>query len=643
MKKLQTIGLNQIHIDDPFWNRYTRSVTEKIIPYQWRVLNDQEPEAEPSHCIRNFRRAAGEEEGGFYGFVFQDTDLAKWLEAVACSLSSTSDPALEAQADQVIDLVGRAQQPDGYLDTYFILEAPESKWRNLQQGHELYTAGHMMEAAAAYYQVTGKDKLLRIMCRCADLICDTFRQPEFAQSIPGHEEVEIGLFKLYQVTGERRYLDMARDFVDRRGQQPDIFVREREHPRWISIFADMDPTNTRYHQCHKPVRQQDTAEGHAVRAVYLYCAMADIAGEDGDRELLAACERLYENITQKRMYLTGGIGSSGYMERFTTDYDLPTASGYAESCASIGLALFCRRMAQITREGRYVDTMEQALMNTVLAGISLDGARFFYVNPLEVWPDNCLESTSMSHVKPVRQRWFGCACCPPNIARTLASLGEYVCFTDENSLWLNLFVSGQIHAQLGGVPVEVTVETRFPNQGTVKLHLRPQRPAEGMLALRLPGYVQDYTLTENGAPVSARLEQGYLCLERLWEETTLVYEMDIPPRFVYANPRLRGYAGKVAVVKGPLVYCLEQADNGENLAGVYLDTGAGLTETFQPELLGGVTVLHARGKRLTDDGEGALYRRTPARMAEAELTLVPYHCWNNRAPGEMTVWVNRIP
>ncbi|MCD7887776.1 MAG: glycoside hydrolase family 127 protein [Clostridiales bacterium] len=642
MKKLQTIGLNQIRIDDPFWNRYTRSVTEKIIPYQWRVLNDQEPEAEPSHCIRNFRRAAGEEPGGFYGFVFQDTDLAKWLEAVAYSLSSTPDPALEARADEVIDLVGRAQQPDGYLDTYFILEAPESKWRNLQQGHELYTAGHMMEAAAAYYQVTGKDKLLHIMCRCADLICDTFHQPEFAQSIPGHEEVEIGLFKLYQVTGERRYLDMARDFVNRRGQQPDIFVRERSHPKWVSIFADMDPTNTRYHQCHKPVRQQDTAEGHAVRAVYLYCAMADIAGEDGDRELLAACERLYDNITQKRMYLTGGIGSSGYMERFTTDYDLPAASGYAESCASIGLALFCRRMAQITREGRYVDTMEQALMNTVLAGISLDGDRFFYVNPLEVWPDNCMESTSMSHVKPVRQRWFGCACCPPNIARTLASLGEYVCFTDEDSLWLNLFVSGQLHAQLGGVPVEVTVESKFPNQGRVEIHLRPQRPVEGRLALRLPGYVQDYTLTENGAPVSARLEQGYLCLDRRWEDTTLVFDMAIPPRFVYANPRLRGYAGKVAVMKGPLVYCLEQADNGENLAAVWLDAGAGLTETFEPQLLGGVTVLRARGKRLAEEGGAPLYRDAPATMEDTALTLVPYHCWNNRGPGEMTVWVNRL-
>lgn len=330
MKKLHTIGLNAICIDDPFWNKYTRSVTEKIIPYQWRVLNDREPEAEPSHCIRNFRRAAGEEAGGFYGFVFQDTDLAKWLEAVAYSLSYAPDPALEAQADEVIELVGRAQQPDGYLDTYFILEAPESKWRNLQQGHELYTAGHMMEAAAAYYQVTGKDRLLNIMRRFADLICDTFHQPEFEQAIPGHEEVEIGLIKLYEVTGEQRYLDMARDFVNRRGQRPDFFVQEKKHPKWISIFSEMDPSDSFYHQCHLPVRKQSTAEGHAVRAVYLYCAMADIACADGDEELLAACERLYQNIVQKRMYLTGGIGSSGYLERFTTDYDLPTASGYSE-------------------------------------------------------------------------------------------------------------------------------------------------------------------------------------------------------------------------------------------------------------------------------------------------------------------------
>ena len=638
--RLEPIGLKDISIHDPFWDRYTQLVPEKMLPYQWRALNDDIPDAEPSHCIENFRIAAGEAEGRFYGFVFQDTDLAKFLEAAAYTLAWRPDPDLEALADEAIDLIGRAQEPDGYLDTYFTIEAPKSKFRNLRYGHELYTAGHMIEAAVAYYQVTGKRAFLDIMCRTADMICRVFRTAEFQAAYPGHEEIELALIRLYDVTGRRDYLDMARDFVDRRGADPDYFLREAEHPDWIPFFGQTrtSPLERPYHQCHLPVREQTAAEGHAVRAVYLYSAMADLAWAYQDKTLSDACERLYENITQRRMYITGGIGSSGYFERFTTDFDLPNDSAYAESCASIGLAMFCRRMLQNTRDGKYADTMERALMNTVTAGAALTGDAFFYVNPLAVWPDNCMEETSMAHVKPVRQKWFGCACCPPNIARTFASLGQYAVMTAPDGIWLNMFFAGELTARLGGVPVSIRCETAFPFSGEITLHIHAPSPAQGTLALRLPAYGTDPSVLRNGEAVRPRPEKGYLYLDGPWQDDTVQYRFAMPPRFVWADPRLRANAGRAAVMKGPLVYCLEEVDNGGDLAALAVDTAAGLTEGYDPALLGGTTVIRARGKRLRADADGALYRNTPPEETDAELTFIPYCFWGNRAPGEMQVW-----
>ena len=640
-ERLEPISLNRIRISDAFWSRYTRLVTEKMLPYQWRALNDWIADAEPSHCMENFRIAAGEAEGRFHGFVFQDSDLAKWLEAAAYSLSWHPDPELEALADGAIALIGRAQEQDGYLDTYFTIEAPESKFRNLRNGHELYVAGHMIEAAVAYYQVTGKRELLDIVCRTADLICRVFRTEEFQTAYPGHEEIELALIRLAAVTGNRAYLEMAREFVDRRGVDPDFFLTEAKHPKWISVFGesrDSEP-NRSYHQCHLPVRKQKTAEGHAVRATYLYCAMADLAWTFQDEDLMAACEALYRNITEKRMYITGGIGSSGAYERFTADYDLPNASAYAESCASVGLALFCRRMLQNTRDGRYADTMELALMNTVLAGTSLSGEEFFYVNPLEVWPDNCLADTSMGHVRPVRQKWFGCACCPPNIARTLASLGEYAAMTTRDGLWLNLFFSGHITAEIGGTPVEIACETRFPFSGEVRLHIQAARPARGTLVLRLPAYGSRPRVLRNGAPVQPKVERGYLYLEGPWQRDTIQYSFDMPPRFVYADPRLRADCGRVAVMKGPLVYCLEETDNGALLPALSVDPKQGLSEEYEPDLLGGTLTIRAHGRRLIPNEGGALYRSAPSASEPAELKYVPYCLWGNRIPGEMQVWV----
>ena len=461
--RLADISLKNIAITDGFWNKYRNLVKDVIIPYQWDTLNDNVPDAEPSHCIENFRIAAGEKNGEFYGAVFQDTDVAKWLEAVAYVLDSQGrDEELEKLADETIDLIGKAQGSDGYLNTYFTIKEPERRWTNLREGHELYTAGHMIEAAVAYYQATGKRKFLDIVMRFADLISERFG-PEDGKchGYPGHPEIELALVKLYRVTGKKNYLETAKFFVDARGVGENYFFQEEKGERYQQIFPEFTGYEPEYSQSHKPVREQKTAEGHAVRAVYLYSAMADLAYEYQDESLLKACETLWKNMVTKRMYITGGIGSSGLLERFTVDYDLPNDRNYAESCASIGLAMFGKRMGQITRDAKYADIVEKALYNTVLAGIAMDGKGFFYVNPLEVWPENCLKRTSMEHVKPVRQKWFGVACCPPNIARTLASLGQYIYGEDEESIFINLYVSNEAETQINGVPCKLTIDSDF--------------------------------------------------------------------------------------------------------------------------------------------------------------------------------------
>lgn len=640
-KKLQTISLNKIGVDDSFWGKYISLVTKEIIPYQWSALNDEVKDAEKSHCITNFKVAAGLEEGTFEGFVFQDTDLAKWLEAVAYSLSYEKNEELEKLADEAIQLIGKAQEENGYLDTYFTILEPGKQFCNLKEGHELYTAGHMIEAAVAYYKVTGKDEFLNIMKRTADLICEVFHREKYENAVPGHEEIELALVKLYEVTGEEKYLSMAKDFVERRGTKPNYLEEESGKDWYVDVWHDANPYHPPYGQAHLPIRQQKTAEGHAVRAVYLYCAMADLAFFSQDKSLFDACETLYKNIVEKRMYITGGIGSSGILERFTTDYDLPNASNYAESCASIGLALFCRRMAQITGDAKYIETMETALMNTVLAGIAMDGKSFFYVNPLEVWPNACMEKTSMEHVKPVRQKWFGCACCPPNIARTLASLGEYICFTGEDSLWINLLAGAEISTELKGKKVNIKMDSSMPWEGKIRLQISAKETAEGSLYIRVPEYARNPIFTLDGKKAVPGIEKGYAHFKEDWKNQVITLEFSMEAHFAYANPNVRADVGKAAVVKGPLVYCLEEADNGENLSGIFVDVKEGLKENFREDLLGGAMEITARGKRVVkkDWEKESLYRLAPVELEETRMKFVPYCHWGNRKTGEMAVWV----
>jgi len=644
MMRLHSLELNKINIKDDFWSKHIDLVREVILPYQWEVMNDRIEGAESSHCLDNFRIAAGRAKGEFYGVVFQDTDVAKWLEAVGFSLSCYKDEELEKTADEVIDLIAKAQCADGYLNTYFTIKEPGQRWRYLCEGHELYTAGHFMEAATAYYKATGKRKLLDCICRFADLICDTFGYEDGKiHGYPGHQEAEIGLIKIYEVTGEKKYLDQAKYFIDARGMGENYFLKEMHRKDYHLIFPEFVNYEPQYSQSHMPVREQKTAEGHAVRAVYMLCAMADLAYAYKDKALIKACKALWNNITKQRMYITGGIGSSGILERFTTDYDLPNEYNYSESCASIGLALFGLRMNQITRDSSYMDVAERALYNTILSGIALDGKSFFYVNPLEVWPTACMPRTSKGHVKPIRQKWFGVACCPTNIARTLASLGQYIYGADEENgqLYVNLFVSNEVEIKFMDAVVSMRLKTRFPVENKMGIQVL-NVPKEGMtLAVRIPDYAKDYKITVDNTLLTYEIEKGYAII-KLQKSCFINVMFEAPARFMRANPSVRPDVGKVAITRGPMVYCLEEVDNGENLSAVFVDTSKELTENAVNKL-GGIVEITAKGQRVSREGWGnGLYKDSEFKLEPAVIKAVPYCYWNNRGAGEMAVWIKEL-
>jgi DUF1680 family protein len=636
----QSLPLSAIHIDDSYWSRYTSLVPDKVIPYQWEILNDRVPDAPPSHCLKNFRIAAGDEKGERKGMVFQDSDAAKWLEAAAYSLASRPDSELEKNADELIALIGRAQEKDGYLNTYFTLNYPQEKWKNLTEGHELYCAGHFIEAAVAYYETTGKRALLDIVCRLADLIAQTFGHEEGKiRGYPGHPEIELALMRLYRITGVKRYLHTAKYFVDARGGSPNYFLEEMRRPDFRSIFAGFSDYDPKYSQSHLPVREQETAEGHAVRALYLYCAMADIAEESNDAELLERCKILWNNIIKKRMYITGSVGSSGFWERFTVDYDLPNDSNYSETCASIALALFGLRMAKVTGDASYFDTVERALYNTVRSSISLEGDRYFYVNPLEVWPETCIENSSRSHVKPVRQKWFDCACCPTNTARTLTSLGQYLYFKDGDEIFINLFIQNEASFEINGKPVTLSVTTDYPRTGLVRIVVK----AAGLpfsLNVRIPGFAGDFTLKLNGSPAEGEKRYGYFRITNVRSGDEITASFSLKARLVYPNPRVHQNCGKAAIARGPEIFCFEEIDNGKNLVALSLDTHAPLEEYWRENILGGLMLIKARGRRLISPAAAESFsEQFSPQYEELTLTALPYGYWGNRGLGEMLVWI----
>lgn len=641
-----TIPLHQVKVQDDFWSSYISLVRETVIPYQWEALNDRIADAEPSYAIRNFKIAAGEEQGEFGGMVFQDSDVAKWLEAAAYSLTNHPDPELERLADETIDLIGRAQQPDGYLDTYYIVKEPDKRWSNLLDCHELYCAGHMIEAAVAYYEATGKRKLLDIVCRFADLIDSVFGPEEGKlHGYCGHQEIELALVKLYEVTGEERYLQLSLYFINERGQQPHYFLQEWKRRGKISHWTGQvssEPDLT-YTQSHLPVREQEVAVGHAVRAVYMYTAMADLAKKTGDASLLAACQRLWNNIVSKQMYITGSIGSTAVGEAFTFDYHLPNDYGYTETCASIGLIFFANRMLTIEPRREYADVLERALYNNVIGSMALDGKHYFYVNPLEVWPQACQQVEVLKHVKSERQRWFGCSCCPPNVARLISSLGQYIYTVQEQIVYTHLFIGNEAVVKIDDVSVKLLQQTEYPWNGKVAIEVHPEQEKMFTLALRIPSWCNQLPkLLVNGKELVYDAEEtGYVHLQRTWIAGDRVeWLIPIEARFTQSNPLLRADAGKVAIERGPLVYCLEQVDNGEVLSAISMSPATQLELSSISELPDDVVVLEGEGwKEPIDSHTGALYYTAHDTAERFHVKAVPYYLWGNRGYGEMSVWI----
>ena len=496
---MKALPFTDVTIKDRFWTPRQATNSEKTIPHEIE-------QCRTTGRINNFAKAAGIMEGNFEGIFFNDSDVHKLVEAASYTLCTHPNPQWESELDEVIDTIAKSQQADGYLNSYFTLVEPEKRWQNLGMMHELYCAGHLFEAGVAHYQATGKQKLLDVACRFADLIDNTFGHGK-RDGLPGHQGIELALVKLARVTGEARYMSLAEYFVTTRGQAPHVFEKELENPDLPGGLGAYQHHYTRdgkyegtYSQAHKPLKEQTECVGHAVRAMYLYAGAADIALETGDTDISNALNALWENV-EKRLYVTGGVGPSGHNEGFTQDYELPNFSAYAETCASIGLIFWAHRMFLLKGESRFVDVLETALYNGALSGVSLDGTGFFYQNPLA------------SRGGRERHAWFGCACCPPNIARLLGSLGQYIYAQSEKDLWVNLYVGGTASATVAeNVSLKLTQETDYPWSGDVKITVVPEKPVKFALNLRIPGWCDNFDVNINGEAYNATAaSNGYLC------------------------------------------------------------------------------------------------------------------------------------
>ncbi len=633
MNYAKALPLKSVYLTDGILQSMQKLVKEKVLSYQWEVLNDRVEGAAKSHCIENFRIASGQSKGDHYGVVFLDSDLYKWLEAVAYCIEVFRDKELESLADDVCDLIGKAQAVDGYINTYYTIKEPEGRFTNLQEGHELYCAGHFFEAAAAYYKATGKRQILDTACRFADYLVKVFgTEKGQIPGYPGHQEIEVGLVKLFCVTGNKDYLMLADFFIAQRGKEPLYFTLERQREGFRDIFHLPVIQEKTYAQCHTEPVHQDIAVGHAVRALYMYSAMADLASLHDDQALGEACKKLYRSVTRRRMYITGGVGSTAYGESFTTDFDLPNDTVYSETCASVALMMFASRMAALTGDGAYYDTVEQAFFNRVLGGISQTGTEFFYVGPLSVTPSLCHGNPGLYHVKTVRQKWFDVACCPTNTARTIMSIGSYAFGADEDTLYIHIPLACEIRTER----FAVELGTQYPFGNTLRIVIKGQ---EQNVAVRQSGFAPIKSVQVNGEARPILIESGYVLLSALRQGDVITVTYDLQPRYVVSHPKVVDNVGKAAVMRGPLVYCAEQADNGEGIACLKLPHTPAFTEA--ETFAGGSTVsLMTRGTKAVFAEDDALYQDRLPMWEETDITLIPYYLWANRGEGEMRVYLN---
>ncbi|MFE0517953.1 glycoside hydrolase family 127 protein [Streptomyces sp. NPDC058954] len=609
----------RVEVADGFWQSRREVNAGTSIPQGPGLL-------ESAGNLHNLRLVAGTAEGEFQGaYPFVDTDVYKWLEAAAWQLAQGRSAELEADVDRIVSLVAAAQQPDGYLNTWFQLVKGGERYRDLRWGHELYCAGHLVQAAVAHHRATGRTELLDVAVKFADHIDSVFGPPGSGKEIDGidgHPEVETALVELYRETGERRYLDLAGYFVDRHGH---------------GLLG-----GEAYCQDRVPVREADNVEGHAVRQLYLLAAVADLATETGEAELRSAAERLWHAMTTTKTHVTGGLGAHHDWEDFGDPYELPNERAYCETCAAIASIQWSWRMALLTGEARYSDLVERTLFNGFLAGVSLDGERWLYVNPLQVRDGHTDPGGDQS---ARRTRWFRCACCPPNVMRLLAGLEHYLASGDHDGLQIHQYVTGRYTSG----PIVVRAETDYPWDGTVALTVEgtpTDRP--WTLSLRIPQWCRDFRVRCGQETYDRAADDGWLRLERTWAPgDRVVLELSMEPRLTAADPRVDAVRGCVAIERGPLVHCLEQVDHpGGGLDDIVLDTSRPLAVKHRPDLLGGVTTVVAAGRRRRTPDRG-WWPYAPADTAAAsepdgepvELTAIPYYAWANREDGSMRVWL----
>ena len=586
LKMIEQIDFSHVKINDNFWSPRLSKHVSATLPVCIDQIENQ------TGRIRNFENAA-KGEGEHSGIFFDDSDVYKALEGMAYSLINNPDPELEKKADEWIDKFAAAQQPDGYINTFYTLTGLDKRWTNMDK-HEMYCAGHMIEAGVAYYQATGKRKLLDVCIRMTDHMMSQFG-PGKRHWVPGHEEIELALVKLYQTTQEQKYLDFAYWLLEERGHGH-------------GTMGDEGKWNPVYYQDIVPVRQLTDISGHAVRCMYLYCGMADVAALKNDTGYIAAMDRLWDDVVHRNMYITGGIGSSRDNEGFTEDYDLPNLDAYCETCASVGMVLWNQRMNQLTGDSKYIDILERSLYNGALAGISLGGDRFFYVNPLESKGDH--------H----RQEWYGCACCPSQLSRFLPSIGNYIYASSYDALWVNLYIGNTGQIRIGETDILLTQETDYPWDGSVKLTISTSQPLEKEIRLRIPNWCKTYDLSINGKRINVSEEKGYAVIKDWKSQDVIALDMDMPVEIVAADPHVKENFGKRAIQRGPLVYCMEEIDNPEYFDQIQLSPSTTFQTAFVSDILNGIKTIKTNGRAQS-------------------ATFIPYYAWDNRKAGKMRVWI----
>jgi DUF1680 family protein len=591
--------------------------------------------------INNFVMAATHTGKFCTTYPFDDTDIYKTIEGASFSLSLFPDKKLEAYIDSLIDIIGKAQEPDGYLYTARTINpkqphewAGAERWvKERELSHELYNAGHLYEAAYAHFYATGKRNLLNIALKNADLVCSVFG-PDKMHVAPGHEIVEMGLVKLYRITGKQQYLQTAKFFIEERGHYNGYDAKSKDP--W---------KNGAYWQDNIPVTDQTEAEGHAVRAGYLYSAVADVAALTGDEKLLHAIDTIWDNVVSKKIYVQGGIGAIPSGERFGDNYELPNATAYNETCAAIANVFWNYRMFLLHGDSKYMDVLEKTLYNGLISGIGLDGKSFFYTNAMQI-------KNSFAHsMEPARSGWFDCSCCPTNLTRLIPSIPGYVYAQTDDAVYVNLFVTGNASLQVHGKPVSIVQQNNYPWDGALTFTVSPQKTDAFSLLVRIPGWARNeaipsdlytfagntdkkVTITINGQPIDYTIEKGYAVIKRSWKKNdVLKVELPMEVRRVTANEKVKDDQGKVALQRGPLIYCAEWADNNGKAANIIIPSDAAFTAQFQPDLLNGVEVLHSEVPVITVD-EKTETVSTTRRL----FTAIPYYAWANRGKGEMMVW-----